>query len=224
MAPLPSVLLGCEMITRFDTGSDLDVINRYFFSTLESSSPTNADWNSWCNSVATDWNSLMAPQYPTDVTLVEVTARDLTSATSGVGIANVSHAGTRTGTMLPAGAAVVVGHQIARRYRGGKPRSYLNAGVTGDLATPQTWTAGFTTSLLTQYNLWLAAIEAITVGAINSSQYINISYYHGFTNFTYPSGRIKAIPTPRTTPLQDPIVSNKINPNVASQRRRNKTP
>jgi hypothetical protein len=50
---------------------------------------------------------------------------------------------------------------------------------------------------------------------------VNVSYFQGFHNFTFPSGRVKAIPTVRPVPVVDLINNFSVNPHVGSQRRRN---
>lgn len=213
-----------KLVTRFTAGTDTDILNRYFVLLDSTSNPTNADLNAWCHAVGVAWDAHLVALYNTNVTYEGSTAEDLSTPSSAVGIDGTAYGGTRSGGMLPAGVAAVVSHEIARRYRGGKPRSYLNAGSDSDLLSPQLWTTAFAAALLAGFNAWVAAVQIITTGPITGCSFMNISYYHGFTNFLYPSGRYKAIPTPRVVPTEDLWVNSKVNPNVASQRRRNQTP
>lgn len=224
MAPLPSVAAGLKVILRHTTGSDVDVVNRLFFTMNTTSAPTPSDLDAWCSAAKTAYDGRLPPMYHPNVVLTAIEAEDLSSSTSATGAFAASTAGTRTGGQLPAGTALVMSKQISRRYRGGKPRSYLNCGTDTDLQTPQTWTTAFTATILTHWEGFIADCEAIAVGAITGAESINIGYYHGFTNFLYPSGRYKAIPTVLTVPHIDTILGYKVNPNVASQRRRNQTP
>jgi hypothetical protein len=57
--------------------------------------------------------------------------------------------------------------------------------------------------------------------ALTPAFQVNVSYFSGFTNVTFPSGRIRPVPKLRSVPLVDTVTSWSTNPNVASQRRRN---
>jgi hypothetical protein len=68
---------------------------------------------------------------------------------------------------------------------------------------------------------WLAACITGAPVAVGTVTPVNVSFFSGFTNKTFPSGRTRPVPTPRVTPLIDPIIGSDVNPKVATQRRRN---
>jgi hypothetical protein len=223
MPALPPVSKVIAFTLRGTLGPDTDVVNK-FYCAYSTGTPTSAQLATACNTIATSWNTNMAPMVNPEYTLTEVLAEDLTSATGAVASVAVSHTGTRSGNLLPAGAAAVVQQKISRRYRGGHPRKYFYAGVTSDLLTDQQWGSAFITSLTTAVialsnDIATAVGVFATVGAI-----VNVSYYAGFTNVLYPSGRYHVVPTRRAVPFQDLVLSYATNPVVGSQRRRNLQP
>lgn len=219
LPPVPEVIKAEVVLS---DSSDTDVISRWFWQ-YSGTAPTAAQLNTLAQAYATSWITNFAPMYTAanELTLVKLT--DLSSPSAAVGSYSLSHAGTRSGGTLPAGTAALLNAQISRRYRGGKPRVYLTAGATGDVLTAQTWATAFLTSLLTAWNtangVWSASIWS--GGTFESL--VNVSYYEGFTNFTGPTGRMRARSTLRTGgPVVDDISSWSANTRFASQRRRNR--
>lgn len=190
---------------------------------------TNSTLNTWASSAATSWGAHMAPLVPAAVVLNEVSVEDLSTTTGPVGVWSGSQVGTRsTGAFTPA-AAFIVQDIIPRRYRGGHPRSYL-LGMDTSQTTPtdgNTWLPAFGTSVLTAWNAWMAAISGSGgPSGATTWQRVNVSYYLGTTEVTtgtppYVRGKTKA--TLRTTvPTPDVIVGYGYNPQIGSQRRRNR--
>jgi hypothetical protein len=176
-----------------------------------------------CTSIGTAWNTDLASWATPQVTLTEVLITDLTSPTAAQAAVAVSHAGTRTGTNLAAGTAVLLGFPIARRYRGGKPRIYLPFFSSNDLASDNSWVTASVTGLVTAFGTFVGAIyTAVNVWG-GGPQQVNVSYYEGFTVYNPDPGVIRAknIPTKRAVPLVDVVTSIVGNPRPASQRRRN---
>jgi hypothetical protein len=220
MAPLPAVPLVLRITLHHTDGGDVNVLDRFFMA-FSGTAPTDAQLNTLCTAIGTAWNSAIGPMVYTSISLTEVQAQDLTSATAAAGLAIVSHAGTRTGAGTPAALCCVLKFGIARRYRGGHPRMYTPWGTEEDFLTPQTWSTTFLGEAIAAWNLFVGDIVAAPWSGGTIGDQVNVSYYEGFTNFTYPSGRTKALPKLRVTPLIDPIVSVGVNPHFASQRRRN---
>jgi hypothetical protein len=153
--------------------------------------------------------------------LHDVTITDMSSSTGSIGTWTGSEEGTSAGNALPASACALVNHEISRRYRGGRPRTYVRCGRSQDLNGTNEWTSGFQSSVLEAWQDWIASILAVSTLSITLENIINISYYEGFTPFETPSGRYKNIPNLRTGgPVKDNIVSSVVAIKVASQRRR----
>ena len=225
MPALPAVYEVLRIALVGTLGGDTNVVNRFYINYTGPAGSASA-LATCCASIATAWNTDLASLFPTDYTLTAVYAEDLTSSTAPVADALVSHAGTRSGNALAAGQAAVVRNHIARRYRGGHPRTYLSCFTNTDLATAQTWQSASISALASGWSAFIAA----TVSAVNTwcsggpSNHASVSFYEGFTNRTYPSGRIYPVPNVRTTPVVDPVTSYSVNPHIGSQRRRNQTP
>lgn len=223
MPPLPPVPQVVRVLMKSTYDEDIDVLNRFFVE-YTGTAPTAADLVTYATHVMGEWASEFKPLYGPNVSLVTCTVQDLTSETSASGEFSETETGTRTGGTLPAGTAALAKFLIARRYRGGKPRVYLPFFTVTDLDNAQTWLSTSTDSLLTALEAFVAGGLLTTVSGTVFATHVNVSYFKGFTNFTEPSGRVRAIPTLRPVPLVDAVAGYAINPNVASQRRRNETP
>lgn len=218
LPPVPKVL---RIACRFTDGSDLNTINRFYIA-YSGAAPSAAQLATFNVAVGTNWAASMAPLYAVEKVLTEVASEDLTSPVSASDVQTVNHPGTRPGASLSAAACAVIQLGILRRYRGGHPRQYLDAGVVPDLATAQTWGGGFLAALQAAYVAWVNGINSNGWAGAGVLGAVNVSYFQGFTNFTFPSGRTRAIPKPRVGgPITDPIVSIGVNSHVGSQRRRN---
>lgn len=221
MPPLPVVANVIEVQMRATLGADLDVLSRIYWQ-YSGTAPTDAQLNTMATAVATAWSSDLAALCYTDIALTEVVCTDLTSATAARGIWSGSHAGTSSGTMLPAGVAFNIGFSIARRYRGGKPKVFMPFGVAGDLQTAQTWTSAFATAVATAWGNFTTAVgSAIAWGATSEGQ-VSVSYFSGFTSVQNPiTKRYRNVPTVRSSVTPDAVIGAVYQTRVASQRRRN---
>lgn len=222
MPARPPVTNVLQVVLKHESDTaDQDIVNRFYLQ-FSGTPPVSADLVEFAQDVSEEWTTYCAPEAKSTLKLSEVSVEDLTSPTSAVGIlGGLAIAGTRSGPELSAGAAVCMQQKIARRYRGGHPRQYLMWGTQLDLATTSAWLTASAAEFEVQ---WLDFITHVLADAWTGAtllNQVNVSYYSGFTNHTYPSGRTRAIPTLRVSPLVDPILGYNTNPRVASQRRRN---
>lgn len=161
--------------------------------------------------------------YTADKTLDETTIEDLTSSSGAVGSYANAIAGTMAGNPLPAGTAFLLNFHIARRYRGGKPRVYLPIGNTAEIGDDQDWGSVFAASIPGRWAAMIAAIQAAPWAGGVIAEQVSVSFYNLFTNFTGPTGRMRARSTPRPgAALVDPVISVTAGTRFASQRRRNR--
>lgn len=138
---------------------------------------------------------------------------------SGTDTANVP--GTRSGNIPTEATALNVKLAIARRYRGGKPKMFLPFGVVGDLSNPNAWDSAILSAFNTQWAAFITALKAISGAALTLTEQVSVSYYKGLTAKTNgTTGRTYYVPTPRATPLIDPILSAQAQGRIAQQRRR----
>ncbi len=221
MPALPVVPKVLKVVLRQTNGTDLDVLNILHYQ-YTGTAPSVADLTEMAADIFTSWNTNIAPNVVAQAVLDTIEIIDLSSATSAaVTVTGPSNAGSIGTEGVPAGTAMVMKYGIARRYRGGHPRSYVTGLAVNTLANANTWGA---TIVATFGIAWAAFCLDISIACDfggGTGNQVNVSYFAGFTNHTYPSGRTKAIPTLRVTPLIDLITGQSVNPKVASQRRRN---
>lgn len=220
MPALPNVSKVIRVDFFLTVGANARVRDRIFFS-FAGAGPAVTDLNTLAATISSSWLTNLVPQTNTGVTLTGITLTDLTSASGAQTVTSQSRVGTLAGTALSAGVAMIVKFKVARRYRGGHPRFYLPGRVTADLASSTQWASGSTTSLATAFAAFITACEASPPTNIGVMTHVNVSYFNGFTNKTFPSGRTKAVPTVRVTPVTDPVTAYSVNGFIGSQRRRN---
>lgn len=225
MPALPPVNKVVRIDNHFKVDADTNAMWRVFYSYSGALSFTDAF--TWCSAIFNAWGAGGSFKALTSATTTQYRAEltDLTSTTAAQAIINGSVTGTAGGSALPAGTALVISFEIGRRYRGGKPRIYLPGIPLANLNTSQTWAPSTLTNFLNAYNVWAAAVVAGAPVAVGTPVPVNVSYFQGFTNVTFPSGRIRPVPKLRSGgPITDIISAGRVNPNVASQRRRNLQP
>jgi hypothetical protein len=157
----------------------------------------------------------------TGCNLVLTQLTDLTTP-SAPQVQDSTNAAGANGTDAQAeGVALVIRSKLARRYRGGHPRVYIPGQRSSNVAANGTWTPAFASAVLTNWNTFVSqCLVNVPVAAAPATE-VNVSYFQGFTNKTFPSLRIHPVPTPRAVPLIDAVISHSVNPLPASQRRRN---
>lgn len=218
MPALPNAANIIKAGFKMGLGTDTDALVRLFIAF--SGTSDTAKMNAIAGIFASAWDTWLASVHPNQVTLEEVTTTDLSTDTSPSGSHIDGTPGTLTGG-LSAGACVVISSEIARRYRGGHPRAYWPMGSEAKLGSAQTWDPTFVTDVVTAYTGFLGALVTGWPTGISPGAFSNVSYFHGFTNHTFPSGRTRPIPTVRGAVVIDPVTAFLVRQSVGSQRRRN---
>lgn len=219
MPPLPSPGRVLKVDFTISDSSSIQASSRFFLE-YTGGPPNTTDLNTLSTAVAAAWVSNMATYTHSSDHLVAVEITDLLSPTGAVGTWTGSDAGTSGGNQLTASVCAVINHAISRRYRGGRPRTYVRMGASTNLTGQNEWNPTAITNFKAAWQAWVAAILATTGLSITLTNVVNVSYYAGFTVFTSPSGRARNIPTPRVTPLLDNITNSSVSPKLGSQRRR----
>lgn len=220
MTPLPAVPNVVKLTLNSASGVGADFGIRLFFS-FATNAPTSTQLNALCTAVGTSWGAHIAGITTNAYILTRIEAIDLTTASANVGVATVDFPGTRVGQNQPNGVATLVNHHIQRRYRGGKPRTYLPPGANADLASVDTWTAAFITAANAAFASFIGDITLN--GGLGVMQHVNVSFYEGEHAYTTSGGKTKYAATVRTTPPPVPVdvvTSSSVNPTFGSQRRR----
>lgn len=141
-----------------------------------------------------------------DTSYLGTTVTDLSSSTAPTADSTGTAAGTREGEPIPANVAVLQQYSVARRYRGGHPRTYWPWFTASDIDTPQTWASDSVGAAATASEIVTSAPVGVTSGGFTVASQVQVSYYLA-----------KVL---RVTPVVDVIVLEGIAVEIASQRRR----
>jgi hypothetical protein len=139
--------------------------------------------------------------------LTEVKITDLTSDTSGAGEFTGDSAGGLTGSPMSAQVATCVSWPIARRYRGGHPRTYVPGPRSTDLVDSSHWKPAYLAALQSAAATFRTLVNAFTGDGVTTLQLGAVSYV--LNN------------APRVAPLFFPFVTDpSVHSRVDTQRRR----
>jgi len=222
MPALPPVSHVVRVDVLFSLPGDPNAEFRKFFQYTGALSA--ADAQAWVSAIHAAFNTRMAGQLYAGVTLKQTTLTDLSSVSAAQAIDATPHAMANANTSLPSGLAMVIKDRIARRYRGGHPKTYLPGVPNANLVGGNQWAAGGMAGIIAAWNLWVSdCLTSVPVAAAPAFE-VSVSYYQGFTAHQLPSGRWRNVPTLRGTPVVDLVLAHSVNSTAASQRRRNETP
>jgi len=216
--PLPAS--PCVRVRLIYTDADGALAGSRFYLSYSGSAPTAANCSTLASDIATAWNTEMAPLVQQNYTLTEIDVLDIATLSGLSGQWVGTHQGQDTGSAIASQVAVNVEFDIARRYRGGKPRMFWPPPSSAAKVNDGNWSGSFVSEYNTAVAAFFAAVEALSVGAIGTLAHVNLSYYSGFQNFTTPSGRERAVPKYRSSALLDTITGYSTKARMGSQRRR----
>jgi hypothetical protein len=221
MPALPPVANVLRADVLWTYGSDVSVSTRQYF--RYSGGPPNSTDATTLGAAIFNALQTMSSEWGSAVTMSGVRVTDLSSAGGGQGEHAGAQIGTGSGLPLNAGTAVLVNYVIARRYRGGKPRSYWPFFTIADLATPQTWLGASLTRLDNGLSGFYAAVIGTVAGTTTITNHVNVSYYATSKVVISPTtGRARNVPQLRAGgPVVDVVNSYAASARPASQRRRN---
>lgn len=215
MPPLPPVPQVLKVIIQGNSGESTPLTwQNVLHLSYSGSAPSGSVCNALALHVATEWGTHMSPEQVSNCIQNEVTVTDLTSATSGSGADFTSNTGSRGSDEIPANVAFLINYNITRRYRGGRPRTYLIVGGNADFLDAAHWSTAFTAEVGTHWTAFLNAVIGYSSGGTTLDNLVNVSYYDKALN--------PVPPYRRTTPVVDPIVIADLiaEQQMASQRRR----
>lgn len=218
---LPSVPNVVRARFIYADGGDNNVTTNLHFE-YSGGPPISADCLSLANGAQAAWVAHLRAHLNSGSYLAAVSITDLSSETGADGENTTQSIGTGGTEVLPAGVAVLINHKIARRYRGGKPRSYCPFFTSAELTEDGLWTGTAITALKSDWDAFIAAMTALSAGSTDLSKFVSVSYYHGSVGSIVDGGkRGKTTLILRGTPVVDEITSSRVNQVPASQRRRN---
>jgi hypothetical protein len=209
---------------QFNTGTNASIeAGSRFFISYTGAAPTGGDLTTFSADVAAAWGTHINPLVDTTEALHGVICTDLATSSGAVGEwAGTIAGGLTGGAPLPANICAVVNHGIGRRYRGGRPRTYLRCGDddTSHVNGTNEWTTTFQGVILTGWQAFIAEVLAVSGLGFTPNKIVNVSWYNGNTVFTTSTGRARNIPKPRVTPLIDSILNSAVSIKLGSQRKR----
>ena len=221
MPALPNV----PNVVRIDLKYTNDVasaklLNRLFFR-YTGAAGTSAELTTMAANIKGYWLAELQAWTPTIQHLVEVEMVDLTTELSPSGVWVGSTAGTEAGQINSAQLAFLVTKTILRRYRGGKPKTFLPVGTALDLATQGTWGSGIIAGITGSWATFVGDIIADASYATFSAEVC--VHYYGPPNVVVinpVTGRARTVSTLRAVPLVDDVQGYSYEAAVATQRRR----
>ena len=218
MAALPPVAKVIRYDFRQLVGANTRILNRLFFQYSGALSTT--DLTTLLATASSSWLTNMVSLFSTIHSLLSITGTDLSSSTAPQVVNTTVRTGTGGYQNIPQSASLIMKFKINRRYRGGHPRSYWSGQGLVNQADSQTWNTTEINVWNTNFAAFIAACVASPPAAVGTLTHVNVNYFKGFHNVTFPSGRQRAVPTALATPNVDPIVAYLANPRIGSQRRR----
>lgn len=203
----------------YKQGDDSVGGNRLYFA-YGGGSPTGQNCIAIATGISAAWGSHLAPIVGNYFTLEEVDVIDIASDTGLSGQWTGAIIGGMGGAAFASMVATNIEFNIARRYRGGKPRIFLPAPDGSAAKDGGHFNTGFVTTASAAMAAFIAEVEALNVGAVGTLSHVNLSYYKGFTNITNSSGREQAVPKYRPQALVDTVTGYACKDVMGCQKRR----
>lgn len=220
MPALPAVPGVVKARLKFTDAASIDAGFGIYFS-YTGGTPSGGDMGTLASSIESNWATHVQGDMPTDLTLVEVTATDLSSSSGSVGTWTGSDPGGTSGTIISSGACFCINHVINRRYRGGKPKTFVPGVLPVDLNGTNQISSGRQASLIGSWGDFVSGVLGTSGMSITMQNIVNVSFYEGFTTVLNPvTGRYRNVPKLRDVPLVDVIHSSAVAQKLGSQRRR----
>lgn len=174
-----------------------------------------------CTTLATSWNTRLAPITTPSYTLIQTDVNDLDSRT-GVEVGfTTSHVGTAAGAEVAAAVSFVLSHHTSLKYRGGHSRVYL-PGISGsNLTDRNSWSAVGQGAVFTAWSGLISDLTTSPPVGVGALSQVVVRYISSNKADFPPNAIPPAFPALLPTPLILPVTSITSNPQVGSQRRRN---
>lgn len=160
MPALPNVPNVLKAVVAF-TINNIPCVN-IFHIKYAGNPPFAADCNTIAALVHTQWSQNFNTNTTPATVLQSTTVQDLTSPTANQGIKVQAIPGTASGVTLSAQASIVGSWQIANRYRGGKPRTYISGLAQATLLDPQHFTTAFVSTITNSFTGFMNNINVAT--------------------------------------------------------------
>jgi hypothetical protein len=137
-----------------------------------------------CNAIAeligaAWWTDALRAFYSNFTTFVGVRVTDLATDTGSVGESFENTTGTIDLFGVGAQMCMMVNYSIARRYRGGHPRTYYPGPAGSHLDTPQNWDSDVISAMETAVAALYGVLDTAASGTTDLSGQVCVSYQDG---------------------------------------------
>lgn len=218
MPALPAVPKTIRLDHNFTSSPNSNIFTRNFIQYTGVLSL--ADANTWLATLVTAFGNRWKAHMSSAVSYGGSTLTDLNSSTGVQTGLSAAVAGTVINAVVSNSTCVVVEWEIARRYKGGKARSYMPGGPASLTLDTESWTNAAVVNWRTDFNGWVADMAVAPPVAVGSATPVAVSYYQGFTTVTRTPLRARNVNTVRANPLVDPILGCEVRIKFGTQRRR----
>lgn len=185
----------------------VSVGNRFFVGYGGPGGPTAGDLSTFAAAFEAAFMNRFGSFIHNEFTLEQVIAEDLLSDTANSASWSGTVAGTAAGDMGAQGQCYVISWGIARRYRGGKPRTYIGPVSVNDVPVNNFFTVAKAQALATAAVAFQTDIGGMGNTTIDAPQLGVASHWLA-----------KAM---RPTPVFEPFTNVRVNQRPGFQRRRN---
>jgi|SRR5580704_8226346 hypothetical protein len=221
MPSLPDYANVLKVRFLFTVGGDANVATTWHFK-YTGTAPTDATCSAIATTIAAAAVTRLGASLNVNNTFQGASVQDLTSGSAGFGEHLAAVDGSRSGEPVPAATCVLLHQPIARRYRGGKSRTYWPLLGASDLTNPSAWDGSVIATTQAELIDLQSDIQSIVDAGCTIGEQVSISYYSGFTAVTNPiTGRTRDVPNVRSAAIApDAILSLACSGAPATQRRR----
>jgi hypothetical protein len=171
--------------------------------------PDSSNLNAMAIIIGIAWTARFAPLFITNSSLTNVEVTDISSRTGAQGNDPTNRPGTNATAGAPLSVAACISWTIARRYRGGHPRTYLSGVDASAYTSGKLWTGAKIIAYQAAATGFRSDINAMTVAG-NTWALANVSYYQ----------KVAGVVSYRVPPVVDLISGSKFHTRLDTQRRR----
>lgn len=183
--------------------------------------PSPADMLYFCEGIVGAWNTYIVPFQANTVHTLACDGIDLSSDDGAGNTADVDFPGGSEDAAVANQIAGIVKFDIARRYRGGKPKMYVPGLNLGLVLDDSHWTDTAVNDIGSAFTTMSGIIAEIATAGIALVTVVNVSRYQGFLAVENPvTHRWRNIPAYRPSPLVDAVGGYTMDPLFGTQKRR----
>lgn len=217
--PLPPAPKTAVFILHTTMNGGTTALTRFHMKYTNTISQTDA--TTLLTTLATSWNTRMAPLTNANWTLTQTSLNDLDSRTGVQSGFVTSHPGSAGGTQQGAAVSFVMSAKTALKYRGGHSRVYIPGISSSSSSDANSWSATGQGNVFTAWTGMLGDLATSPPVGVGAMSQVVVRYISS-NKADFPNPPNPFVPPYLlTAPLVLPITAWVSNPQFASQRRRN---